>query len=49
MSSKVSKMYTPLLAAFSSLIMMVVSMSMSSACIFITYQPEVPDELLENE
>ena len=45
MSLKLSKLYTPLLAILSSVIMMVVSMSMSSTCMFFTYQPEVPEEL----
>ena len=45
MSLKLSKVYGPLLAVLSSVVMMVVSMSMSSTCMFITYQPEVPEEL----
>jgi cyclic lactone autoinducer peptide len=45
MSLKLSKLYTPLLAILSSVVMMVVSMSMSSTCAFFTYQPEVPEEL----
>jgi len=47
MSLKFTKIYTPLLVAFSSVIMMIVSFSMSSTCIFVTYQPEVPEELLD--
>lgn len=45
MSLKLSKVYGPLLAVLSSVVMMVVSMSMSSTCAFFTYQPEVPEEL----
>ncbi|MBN2897517.1 MAG: cyclic lactone autoinducer peptide [Clostridia bacterium] len=45
MSLKLSKIYEPVLLAFASMVMMIVSVSMSSACLFITYEPELPEEL----
>ena len=45
MSLKLSRVYEPVLLAFATMVMMIVSVSMSSACIFITYEPEMPEEL----
>lgn len=45
MNTKLSNITAPVLNLFSSLIMKVVNMSMSSTCFFLTYEPEMPEEL----